>query len=170
MREHHRFGLIGFILIAAACVAVARVRDDAPAPAHDTSAHMTLPADDSAWHEYPPGLPPGGRFAVISGDPSTQAPFVMRVELPPGYTVAPYRRAVGEGIVVLAGEIELGNGDTFDESALRTLASGSFIDLPANEPHFVTTRHGATVQIIGTGPFEIEYVTAQAPGAGVDGR
>lgn len=170
MRERHRLGLLGLVLVAAACVAVARVRDDAPALTHAAGGHMTLPADDSAWHEYPPGLPPGSRFAVISGDPSAQAPFVIRVELPPGYTVSPYRRATEEGIVVLAGEIELGNGDTFDESALRTLASGSFVELPANEPHFVTSRHGATVQIFGTGPFRIEYVRAQEAGTSIEGR
>jgi hypothetical protein len=170
MRGHQRLGLLGFVLIAAACVAVARVRDDAPAIARGTGGHMTLPADDGAWHDFPPGLPPGSRFAVISGDPAAQAPFVMRVELPPGYTVSPYRRGTEEGIVVLAGEIELGNGDRFDESALRTLASGSFVELPANESHFVTSRHGATVQIVGTGPFTIEYVGAQAPGTSIEGR
>jgi quercetin dioxygenase-like cupin family protein len=168
MRKYHRLGLTGLVLFAAACVAAARVRDDAPELTHGV--HMTLPADDSAWHDYPPGLPSGGRFAVISGDPSAQAPFVMRVELPPGYTVSPYRRATDEGIVVLAGAIELGHGERFDQTALRTLASGSFVQLPANEPHFVTSRHGATVQIVGEGPFTIEYVGAQKPGTSVEGR
>jgi hypothetical protein len=160
MRQYHRLGLIALILFGAAYVAMASTRDDTSAATHQGSKPLVLPANEGAWHEFPPGLPAGGRFAVISGDPSAAAPFVMRVELPPGYTVSPYRRANDENIVVLAGALELGSGDTFDEAALRALPSGSFVQLRANEPHFVTSRHGATVQIFGTGPFAIEYATA----------
>jgi hypothetical protein len=159
MREY-RFGLIALILSGAAYVAMASTRGDTNAASQEAGKHLVLPANESAWHEFPPGLPPGGRFAVISGDPSAAAPFVMRVELPPGYTVSPYRRANDENIVVLAGALELGSGDAFDEAALRSLPSGSFVQLSANEPHFVTSRHGAIVQIFGTGPFAIEYATA----------
>jgi hypothetical protein len=99
---------------------------------------------------------------VISGDPAKPEHFMMRVELPPGYTVLPYRRSTEENIVVLAGSLELGSGRKFDESSLRPLTTGSFVSLRANEPHFAMTKQSATVQIFGMGPFAIEYVDATA--------
>jgi hypothetical protein len=88
--------------------------------------HAVLPLDEGAWRDGPSGLP-GGRFAVISGDPANVGPFIIRVELPPGYTLAPYRRPRDENIVVLSGAIGVGAGNTFDAATMRTLPAGSFI-------------------------------------------
>ena len=43
---------------------------------------------------------------------------------------------------------------------MRTFDSGAFVRLRADGPHYTTTDSGAVVQIIGTGPFAIEYVLA----------
>jgi hypothetical protein len=126
----------------------------AKAAALSAPMHAVLPLDDGAWRDGPSGLP-GGRFAVISGDPANAGPFVIRVELPPGYTLPPYRRPRDENIVVLSGAIAVGAGGGFDAAMIRTLPAGSFIRLLANESHFVMTKLGATVQIFGTGPFEL---------------
>ena len=64
----------------------------------DSSACAIIRWKKDAWHEAPPGMPPGARFAVISGDPPRHGPFVMRVRLPPGYMLPPYRRANEEQI------------------------------------------------------------------------
>ena len=125
-------------------------------------AHAVLPVNDEAWREGPPGMPPGARFAVISGDPTRPGAFMLRVELPPGYSIAPYRRSSDENMVVLAGSLKLGAGAVFDEREMRRLESGSFVLLPANEAHFAATDDGAIVQIFGTGPFAMEYVAEEA--------
>jgi quercetin dioxygenase-like cupin family protein len=85
-------------------------------------------------------------FAVVSGDPTRAGPFMIRVELPSGYRLPPYRRARDESIIVLAGTIEV---DT------QTLSSGSFIRLRAEEHHSLSTPSGATLQIFGDGPLEM---------------
>lgn len=150
----HQRGLLVLLTVSCALTVVA----------HAAPTHATLPLDDSAWHDGPAGLPAGGRFAVISGDPAKAGPFVIRVELPPGYAVAPYRRPRDESIVVLAGTIEVGIGDTVEPTAMRTLPSGSFVRLPAHELHFMSTQSGATVQIFGTGPFK-QLSTSASNGA-----
>src|SRR6185295_7357917 len=43
--------------------------------------YAAYPLEADAWHEAPPGLPPGGTFTVVSGDPFEPGPFVMRVRL-----------------------------------------------------------------------------------------
>jgi hypothetical protein len=102
---------------------------------------------------------------VISGDPAKPGPFLMRVKLPPGYTLSPYRWRNQEHIVVLDGTLQVGVGSVFDEKAMHALPSGSFISLAANEPHFAMTRRGAVLQIFGMGPFEIERSSFHTPGA-----
>lgn len=111
-----------------------------------TSARAVLPMEESAWRSGPPGLPGGSTFAVISGDPAQAGPFTIRVELPSGYQLTSYRRPRDESIVVLAGAIRV---DT------RTLPSGSFVRLRANEWHSLSTQSGATLQIFGDGPFAL---------------
>jgi hypothetical protein len=65
---------------------------------------------------------------------------MIRVGLPRGYRLASYRRPRDEGIVVLAGAIEV---DT------RTLTAGSFTRLRADEWHSLSTHVGAILQICG---------------------
>jgi quercetin dioxygenase-like cupin family protein len=151
MRESLWVPITGLVLIATACAAIASAPGAAANPQRDHALiHSVVPMDDSAWHHSPPGLPTGSRFAVISGDLAKPEHFMMRVELPPGYTVLPYRRSTEENIVVLAGSLELGSGRKFDDSSLRPLTRGSFVSLRANEPHFAMTKEGATVQICVT--------------------
>ena len=111
--------------------------------------------EESTWHDAPPGMPPGARFAVISGDPFEKGPFVMRVRLPAGYMLPPYRRPNEEQMIVLAGAITVGTGGESGAATVRTLTSGSYTSLAAGELHFAHTMNGAIVQIFGMGPFEI---------------
>jgi hypothetical protein len=115
----------------------------------------TYPLEKGAWHEAPPGMPPGGTFAVISGDPREAGPFVMRVRLPPGYMLPPYRRPKEEQLIVLAGAITLGTCGESGTIDTRKLTAGAYASLPANELHFAHTQDGAIVQIVGIGPFEV---------------
>jgi len=115
-----------------------------------------LPVDDAAWHSGLRGFPEGARFAVISGDPQNAEGFVVRVKLPAGSRVMPYRRPRDENIIVLRGALEVGAGRTFEACAMRTLTSGALVRLPANEWHHLATKGGATLQIFGMGPFATE--------------
>lgn len=146
--------LVGF---ATALLCVAHIVSSTP---ESTAApkRVVLPLDDDAWRAGPQGMPVGVKFATISGDPAQPGPFVLRAELPPGYSIAPYRRSADESIVVLAGSLKIGDGPSFDASQMRNFGSGAFVRLRADEPHYATTDGGAVVQIVGTGPFAIEYV------------
>jgi hypothetical protein len=117
------------------------------------STHSVYPLEESAWHEGPPGMPRGSKFAVISGDPLAAGPFVMRVRLPPGYLLPPSRQANDEELIVLAGAITLVVVTGVGEATARTLTSGSYASLAASELHFAHTKDGATLQIVGIGPF-----------------
>lgn len=154
MRKYYWITTIVLFLAVLACAGIANARYGATRPQPPrVSSHKVLPMEDSAWHNAVPGMPPGSRFASISGDPSQPAPFTIRVELPPGYRLPPYSRPADENIIVLAGTIEVGSGSRFDEHVMTRLPSGSFVQLRANETHFAMTKLGATIQIFGMGPF-----------------
>ena len=153
MLDRPRYLLAG---LAAALLLVAHV-----VGGHDSGAvskRAVLPVDDRAWHAGPQGMPAGIKFAAVTGDPAQPGPFVLRAELPPGYSIAPYRRSSDESIVVLTGALKIGDGSTFDPERMRNFNSGAFVRLRADEPHYATTDGGAVVQIMGTGPFALEYV------------
>jgi uncharacterized protein (TIGR02246 family) len=126
----------------------------APAPGH----HTHVAPAQLTWGDAPPSLPPGAKLAVISGDPSQSEPFVVRLQLPRGYTVAPHWHPTDEHVTVLTGTLSLGMGDTLDKSALQDLPVGGYALLPAEMRHYAVAKTAATIQVHGRGPFVVNYV------------
>lgn len=159
MRRCVQLSVVGSILLGLAYAALGDMASPARVPRlHGPPMHSVLPADDSAWHDGPIGMPAGTRYAVITGELEKASRFVIRVELPPGASIAPFRSSTPEDFIVLAGELELGSGATFDEHSMRAFGSGSFVALDADDPHYARTQKGATVQIDGVGPFVMDYL------------
>ena len=130
--------------------------DEAPkAPA---GAHAMVAANTLKWGDAPPGLPAGSKAAVVSGDPSQAQPYVIRVQLPAKYQIAPHWHPVMENITVLSGTVALGMGDKFDEAAMQDLPVGGFASMPAEMRHSFMAKTAATIQVHGMGPFGITYV------------
>src|SRR5437763_15517370 len=51
---------------------------------HGDDKHVVVRPDDIQWGPAPPALPPGAKAAVLFGDPSKAAPYVIRAKLPDG--------------------------------------------------------------------------------------
>ncbi len=127
-------------------------------PKPPPGAHTMLAPGELKWGDPPPGLPPGARVAVVSGDPSQAQPYVLRAQLPANYRIAPHWHPVMENITVLSGTVALGMGDTFDEKAMKDVPVGGFASLPAEMRHSFMAKSAATIQVHGTGPFAITYL------------
>jgi quercetin dioxygenase-like cupin family protein len=110
------------------------------------------------WGPPPPGLPAGASLAVLSGDPTKEGMFTIRLKFPPGYRVMPHRHPTDELVTVIQGQASLGMGATYSPRRARNLVQGGYIALPANMNHYAFTRTGATIQITSHGPFQIIYV------------
>jgi ketosteroid isomerase-like protein len=132
--------------------------DTTPGPV--SQQHTLVAPAKVAWSDAPPSLPPGAKMAVLSGDPSKSEPFVIRAQLPAGYTIAPHWHPTDEQVTVLAGTFALGMGDTLDKTTLQDLAVGGYALLPAQMRHFAVAKTAATIQVHGLGPFVINYVNA----------
>jgi ketosteroid isomerase-like protein len=129
-----------------------------PPPAPAPGQHTQLAPDKVTWGDAPPSIPPGAKLAVISGDPSMPTPFVIRLQLPAGYTVAPHWHPADENVTVLAGTFALGMGETLDKAALQDLPAGGYVLMPAQMRHYAMAKTATTIQVHGMGPFVLNYV------------
>jgi hypothetical protein len=125
----------------------------AGATATDTGADAGL-----AWGPAPPGLPAGARVAVVSGDPAKAGPFTIRVDMPPDYTVRPHYHPASETLRLLEGTLHLGQGEKFDQQAMKAVPAGQPVTMGAKEPHFVHAASRVVLEVQSTGPFAITYV------------
>lgn len=128
------------------------------APASAAGAHVMVAPTGLKWGDPPPSLPAGARLAVVQGDPSQPQPFVVRLQVPAGYKIAPHWHPGVENVTVLAGTVALGMGETFDESTMTSAAVGSYASLPAEMRHYFMAKTAATIQVHGQGPFVVNYV------------
>lgn len=109
------------------------------------------------WKDSP-GLNPGGKLAVVSGSPAVAGSFIIRLQLPAGYKVAPHWHPTEEHVTVLSGTFSMGMGEVYGESAMKDLPAGGYATMAAEMRHFGLARTTTVVQIHGMGPFTSTYV------------
>ena len=110
------------------------------------------------WGPAPPGLPAGAQATVLSGDPTKEGMFTIRLKFPAGYRVMPHRHPTPELVTVIQGQLSLGVGSAFVPRRASNLVQGGYVALAADMNHFASTKTGATIQITSHGPFQIIYV------------
>jgi len=115
-------------------------------------------ADALKWAEAPSILPKGAQFAVVSGDPSKDGLYVLRLRMPAGYKVPAHNHPTSESVTVLSGNFHIGMGDKLDESKAVELRSGGFAEAPAKMNHYAWASSDTVIQVHGPGPFAMTYV------------
>ena len=99
-----------------------------PAAAFAADDHMGVQASTLKWGPPPPGLPPGARVTVVSGNPGGDGPYVVRAKLPTGYKVMPHTHPTDENVTVLSGVFHIAMGDKFDTKKGDALKAGGFVN------------------------------------------
>lgn len=120
--------------------------------------HAMIQASALKWGEAPPGLPAGGKFAVVSGDPSQPGPFVLRADLPAGYRIGPHWHPTTENLTVLHGTVSMNMGDKDDPATRTDVPAGGYVVLPVDMRHAFFAKTNVSIQVHGMGPFGITYV------------
>ena len=117
----------------------------------------TLP-EDLDWEPFP-AFPPSARLAVVVGQTSEPAPYVVRVKLPSGVKLMPHRHHEDRVYTVISGVFYIGLGGEFDEEKLQAFAPGAVIVLPGGTAHFHWAKSGEYVtQVTAIGPISLDYV------------
>jgi len=124
------------------------------------SVDMTMPVNSSdiKWMPAPNFVPPGAQFTVLSGDPSKDGLFVIRIKMPAGYKIAAHSHPTSEFVTVLSGEFDIGMGDKLDMEKGLALKPGGFAEAPAKMNHYAWAPVETIVQVHGLGPVVFNYV------------
>src|SRR4051812_2946435 len=79
---------------------------------------MKMPVNSSQvkWGTAPYFIPTGAQLAVLSGDPSKEGLYVVRLKLPAGYKIAAHNHPTAEMVTIISGNFHLGMGDKLDQS------------------------------------------------------
>jgi quercetin dioxygenase-like cupin family protein len=123
-----------------------------------SAAQAQMNTADLKWGPAPPGLPAGAQLAVLSGDPTKEGMFTIRLKFPANYAVPPHHHPSDELVTVIDGQTFVGMGDTLDKAKAATMNEAGYIAMPAKMNHYAFTTSGATIQITSRGPFQIIYV------------
>ncbi len=114
--------------------------------------------EEVEWRSFP-AFPKEVKLAVLVGDPSQPAPYVVRVKVPNGTKLMPHTHPEDRIYTVMSGVFYIGFGSVFDPDKLVAYGPGSVVILPANTPHFHWARSGEYIsQVYGFGPLGIEYI------------
>src|SRR5438552_13247394 len=119
---------------------------------------MPVNAKDLKWGPAPAVFPKGADLAVISGDPSKEGPYVVRLKMPKGYKIAAHNHPTTENVMVISGNFHIGMGDKLDERKGIALTAGAYGEAPAKMNHYAWTTSPTVVQVHGQGPFALTYV------------
>jgi hypothetical protein len=139
-------------------VAAALLLTALSAPAFAMDDHIAVQPNALQWGPAPPGLPPGARAAVVSGNPGSDGPYVVRAKLPTGYKIPPHTHPTDENVTVLSGTFHIAMGDKFDTTKGDALKAGGFFNAQKGMQHYGWVTSPTVIQIHGMGPFAINYV------------
>jgi anti-sigma factor ChrR (cupin superfamily) len=115
-------------------------------------------AADLKWGVAPNVLPAGAQIAVVSGDPSKDGLYVVRLKMPAGYKIPAHNHPTTEYVTVLSGTFNIGMGDKLDPQKGIALRPGGFAEAAAKMNHYAWASDETVVQVHGQGPFSITYV------------
>jgi quercetin dioxygenase-like cupin family protein len=122
--------------------------------------HVMSAPKDLKWGNPPAVFEKGASFALVSGDPSKEGLYVVRLKMPAGYRINPHWHPTDEHVTVISGTFALGMGEKFDKSTMTELPAGGYALLPAKMAHYAMAKTASVVQVHGTGPFALTYVNA----------
>ena len=122
-----------------------------------SAASAQVAADSVKFGPGPARLPKGSMTAVLGGNPEAGA-YVVRLKVPPGWSIGAHHHKATEYSVGVSGEMRVGLGDKLDKDKTVPLGPGDFVEFPAGANHFAWSPKGAVVDIVTVGPSDSFYV------------
>jgi quercetin dioxygenase-like cupin family protein len=137
----NRIGLLALAALAAAATA-----------AFAQSLVQFMPGDIK-WATPPAGVTKDAQAAVLAGPLDKPVPYTQRVRLAPGGVITPHTHPDVRQTTVLSGVLTVGLGEAVDAAKETRYPAGSFVIMPAGQPHYSLAKDGEVVyQESGYGP------------------
>ena len=127
--------------------------------ASDAHNHKAVQPETLKW-VAPAAYAKGAQFTVVTGDPSKEGFYVVRLKVPAGFRIAPHTHPNDENVTVLSGTFGIGTGTTFDEKKGSAVKAGGYAFVAKGMQHFAWFPEETVIQLHGMGPQGITYVNA----------
>ncbi len=125
----------------------------AAAPPATTAGMILPPVKDTL-------LPSGRRNIYLAGIRTRPGFFVERTYFPAGYKGLPHIHNGDLYVTILEGSAYMVMDSVFDTTLnVKPYGPGSFVLIPADQPHYEWFKEPCTMQIEGIGPNETFYVS-----------
>jgi quercetin dioxygenase-like cupin family protein len=121
----------------------------------DGAKHGIFTTDKLAWGLFDPSQPKGIQIAVLYGDPSKAAPFVVRLKIPAGLELGSHSHSNAELVTVVTGKAKVSWGIKTDISAGDELTPGAFFWMNAGDHHDFKAIDETVIELHSTGPFDL---------------
>lgn len=121
-----------------------------------SAGHRIVRPDEIRWGPTQNGL----ATAIVEGDRAQPGPFTMMLRLEDGAWIPPHFHNVEKRLIVVAGELLMGHGDTIVPAQVRSLPAGGMAVMPANTNHYEGGRGLTIVALLANGPFTTTFVKA----------
>lgn len=162
MKWYQSFTLAVLLIPWNAC-APSQTKSTQPEPQTATitpaEAPMVLPAIKDTL------LPSGRHNWYLLGSREQKGLFIERTEFPKGYLGQPNVHDQDVYITILKGTAYIGFGNSIDTTKnVKVLGPGSFLKIPADQPHFEWFYNNCLMQLEGLGPQNTYYVTKEPKG------
>lgn len=132
---------------------VDEIANPAPMPVA-TMAHMIVPEVKDTT------LPSGRKNIYLAGLRSQPGFFVERSHFPAGYKGMPHVHNADIYVTILEGSVYIALGNKLDTTIdAKPYGPGSFVKIPADQPHYEWFVEPCLMQIEGIGPNETYYVS-----------
>lgn len=106
-------------------------------------------------------LPSGRKNLYLVGRRDSPGFFVERSTFPAGYKGLPHVHNSDIYITILSGSGYVQMGDKFDTTSdAKRYGPGSFLKIPAEQPHYEWFTEECVIQVEGVGPNETFFVSA----------
>ena len=132
------------------------------APLHSPQLRLT-PSEVDSMPAHDAGAGTSGvagiRTTVMSGDPTRDSPYTIRVSVPANTKIQAHTHRDDRTAVVISGVWYFGYGPVSNAAAEKTLPPGSFYTEPGGVAHFAETKADPVViYITGHGPTDTVFV------------
>lgn len=111
------------------------------------------------WANTPPGVTKDAQAAVLAGPLDKAVPYTQRVRLAAGGVIMPHTHPDVRQTTVLSGALTVGLGEALGAGKETRYPAGSFVVMPAGQPHYSLAKDGEVVyQESGYGPTGTSFI------------
>ncbi len=119
--------------------------------------HATVQPDDLKWNA-PAAYAKGAQLSVLTGDPTKDGMYVVRLKVPAGFKIAAHTHPNDENVTVLSGSFHIGTGDKLDTQKGAVIRAGGYSFVAKGMNHYAWFTEDTVLQLHGMGPQGITYV------------